>query len=419
MRPVTRMLSFAVLAAALAATGCKQPLSPVTATANATLKNTEDVPHATTLALDWVVGRPGPRVASVENAGLTYLNQAAISIRSPGVTDDAFYLQVFSHPASYISGDPPDRTVSRKGDTAFVDFHTGDLFVLGHEAPTMSSPAAASTPVLDPKRATVSAWLARVQPDDKAVAWTVPVSSPACHLITPGDCFDMSSVAGSLTAALASSARAAFDAPAGGSDPDPRVRTTGAVASLVSYIPSLTPALDAPGRRVRGVGLIFRIDLQVRATNSIGGSGVPTPWHEVAVYFPVAMLFESDGENGIRMTFDPFDLAGSPKAQMASHLEVEVTNPLGSPVDAAVGDEIATKVLSGFSAVLATPPASANVASALLSGFFTQVRGSGPVPADFDVVLLPERGANLDGAVSSPALIPAAALPGVQLVFLE
>lgn len=419
MRSAARLLPVLVVAVlSMGAKDCK--VNPVNVTVKATLANSSDVAHTVPLTLVFPPEGRGPRVVGTDNAGLTYLKDVSLEVSPVGISTETYYLQVFGKPSSYVTGEASDNTVVRVGDFSFIDTHTGSLIAFAHDVPNMSSRPRVAT-VLDPRRASVSAWLARVQMDDKAVKWRVALTDPACRKISPTACFDMSNIASLLTSALDGAVRAKFDAPAsGGADPDLRVRTAGGVR-LVSYIPNIVPALDHPGRRVRGVGLVFRADLQARAEGSVvHGVDLGTPYHDVSVWMPIAMLFESDGQNGLQMTFDPFDLVGSTSGQMASHIAVEVHNPGPGPIASTVGNVIANLALNGMAGVLSSPPPSAvSLASGVLSGFFTGVR-SGPVNPDFDVALVPTAGARTDGSPLDPGLVPSSAgLPGVDLVFLE
>lgn len=278
------------------------------------------------------------------------------------------------------------------------------------------------------------AWLARAGLTDATLRWTAPNPCPANLVFPgPGGCFSMSGLVGLLTSSISAAASAGV----AGSSTVSFVRV-----SVVSYIPNLVSTLDKPNRRVRGVGLVFALDLKARIAVDPSSVGLPplplgapappiplSPWHYVTAYIPIALLFESDGANGLQFSLDPFDLAGSlAGSEMINHLAVEVTPVLG---DTPVANLIAEAVLNGLPAagslpatpglrsILSTPIAGTTLASNALSGFFTAARArAAPLSSDFEVLLAPAPNGPV-GTPVSPALSPLGGLPGVDLVFLE
>jgi hypothetical protein len=346
-----------------------------------------------------------------------------------GITTDTAYLQVFTSPAPHVS-DPPDTSVVQKGDFDFIRPRTGNVVFLQLDAPALSSTT--SLPARLPVSAQAGmAWLARVGLNDAVLRWTAPSPCPTnLAFIGAGSCFSMSTVVDLLTKAIASAATAGVS----GSS-----TVSFSSVSVVSYIPNLGSSLDKPARRVRGVGLVFALSLKARIAvdpTSVGLPALPggksfvlSPWHDVTAYLPVALLFESDGGNGVQLTLDPFDLAGSSTGpDMINHLAVEVATVSG---DTPVANLIAEAVLNGLPAkgplpgvtglrtILSKPLPNPNVASNALSGFFTAARARPrPLAADFEVVLVPAPLAPV-GAPVSAALSPLDGLPGADLFFLE
>jgi hypothetical protein len=339
------------------------------------------------------------------------LKRVSLGVQPPGLTTDAYYLQIFSRPSVAATDDtpPPEDRIARVGDFGLVDIQLDKVLTLAIEVPTTGSPSTITAPALDPTRRQVTAWLARVQDDDRSVRWITNPGSPRC-IAFAGGCFDMRTASTMLLTAIdAAVTRAVNPPPGGGVDPDPQIRIGAGKVSLVSFIPNIvTPAS-------RGVGLIFAIDVEGRR---FGDANVGSPYFPARIYLPVALLFRSDGV-GLALTIDPFDLP--PGAGLFGAPSVEVTNMLpGPPIDAAlIAQDIQTRMKTTIAVGILMPAASPSDRRRLLAKLFDDAHGNVPPNPSFDVVLVPETSVAVHGRLVFPTLLPAADYPGVQLVFLE
>ncbi len=397
MKIAPRLLVSSLVLSFAWTTGCKTTLQAPVATARAAFTNAPDVPHTATLMLTHIPGRSTPQIATLDDPGFTYLMNASLSVTPPGLTEDAFLLQFFSNRSTYLSGDRFTNEVLRR-NMDFVEPFIRNVTVLTKDAPRAASSTTTATGSIDPRQSGTRAWLARWAAADVVMPWTRALPAPANLTVTaPGGSptgFDLKFVTDSIGATIKARVAARFDpsSPAT-ADPDPGVRSGN--VTFAGYIPNVIGAQDSPTRRVRGVGLIFAVDLQVRGV-AIPGTGrfdVGTAYHPCTVWVPIALLFESDGSNGIRLTIDPTDLGGTPAATMAARVGVEVFPAAPLPWEQAIATEIAGRLQAGFAAAMnAPPPTTTPTPSDLLSVLFNQVRGFRPLGQNFDVLMFPESG---------------------------
>lgn len=401
------------------AVGCTSPVPPATFAVTAMLSNTPDTPRTETLHINYTqrVGS-GTRLVSSENMGFTYLLDASLALQRQGMPNtDAYYLQVISKPSAFV-GDDSDSAVVLTGDWMWMDAHASDLFVLALQPTLISDPTSIAAPHLDPRRTSVSAWLAVVEEDDAVLPYFVAPGTPNCRRMSPTDCFDVQSIAMSLLNGVERGLRAAADPPPGGGpDPDLRVRATGG-AFTVSFIPNVIHSgLNRGSRRSRGFGLVFRLEFQVRAVGRIvSGRDVGTPYHDVTALVPMAIHFEDDGTGQLAVTIDPLDLAASAAgAEMPARITVEV-HKSGTPVDEAVATAIADTARASLVESMSAEGLS-TLASGFFSAYFNLVRPARPLPSNFDVVLI--GGGGIQGVPAPMRLSPTSGVVGPRLVFLE
>jgi hypothetical protein len=298
-----------------------------------------------------------------------------------------------------------------------MDSHSSDFFALSLQASELSDPTSVTSPDLSPRRASASAWLATVDENDVFLPYFVAPGTPNCISMSSTDCFDVQSIAMGFLSGATSSLKGMVDPPSGGgADPNEGARATSGGFSI-SFIPNLVDSgLNQGTRRVRGVGFVLHLSFDARAK---GSGAIGTPWHRVTVLFPIALYFEDDGTGQLAVSIDPFDFVGSTThpPQMPNHVAIEITNPLGTPVDAAFGQVIAEMVLQSFVTSLATDASMAGIVGGTFASFFSLVRPTRPLPSNFDVVLILNSG--VPGLPSAGGLSAGPRALGPRLVFLE
>ena len=417
-------LCFAVPLVSLYTIACGNSVPAATYNVAASFANTADVPMNETLNINYTGGAAaGTRLVFNEGMPFTYLQTVSLALTRTGFPNtDAYVLQVMSEPSTYLTGDDPDDgTLARAGDWDFIGRRTSDIFALALQ-PSNVGDGMSVTTNLDPRRTSVMAWLATIDENDFELPYFVAPGTAECATIPrpdgSADCLDVQTIAFALLDGMVDTLTKTVDPTNGGGDPNLLVRVRG-TPSAVSWFPNLVnSALNDGTRRTRGIGFILQISFEARVEGRIiAGQDVGTPYHPVTAYIPIGMHFEDDGEGGVRITMDPLDLPGTSAAQMTSRIAVEVRNPIGTPVDEAAGNAIASAVLGTMTAAMGSPPAAlVNTLSNLLGGFFNVRRPLRRFPPNFDVVLMADGG---QGTPASVILSRAPGASGPRLIFLE
>ncbi len=400
----------AIMAGGLLA-GCQggDPIPPITATATLS-GDGGDVPLVLTLTHQ--AGGAGQRAARVLRGTLRGFNNITLSVSPPGLSQDSYYLLMISRERG-AQDDLTRGAFTFSGDVGFMKSLVGEIQVSAIEAPTTTTPARLSFGPPSSDRSEVTADFVRVGPGAFALPWNQ--TDPACVNVftrdTPPKAFDCLSLRTLMRTMQASLDGVLLDRFRGTvTSGDLTIMGDIPVSEIVGIVPNFIPANDSPQRRLRGFIVIFKQTFRINVINtgSLGGSQV----FKAFAYLPVAMVFESTA-NGVKVTGDPYDTASA--QEMKAHIAV-VIDPGGRSkiVAQRIGDKLLADLNGIYGAGIGDGRWSPDGVSAALS----RVHPYG-LPADFEVVLLPNAARSSNRDARSTAIDILDVTKGYDLVFLQ